>query len=319
MMAGGSLEAYRTLQPVLEVIAAKDMNGKPCVTHTGTDGAGHFVKMVHNGIEYAEMQLLAEVYALLRVHRDNEAIAEILQHWNETELSGYLLNITIDILRFKEDNHYLIDSILDKASNKGTGGWSAGTAIDSGVPATMMTQALFARYLSGLKDLRKTISKDRASKPEPVDIEALKEAYKFARLINHYQGFDLIAKASMAYDWNIDLAETARVWTNGCIIKSELMHLMNERFLSNKEFWTDEAIVSGIYGTEESVKKIIRYGIEQRTALPCFSDALQFWFGLTTGNSPANLTQAQRDYFGGHTYRRFDSDDDHSTNWKPNG
>ncbi len=318
-MVGGTAEAYGNIQAVMETIASKDLNAKPCVSLIGPNGAGHFVKMVHNGIEYAEMQLLAEVYAMLSPGRNNIDVSKIFTEWNDSELSSYLLKITTDILTYKDGKDFLVDKILDKASNKGTGGWSTKAAVDLGIPATMMSNALFARYVSSYKDLREKISRERPPIHEQIDIKSLKEAYRFARLINHYQGFDLIKKTSEVYEWNIDLAEVARIWTNGCIIKSDLMNLLQRRFLTETNIWDDEKLISDLNQNEDSVKSVVNFGMEQRTALPCFSAALQFWYGLTTGNSPANLIQAQRDYFGGHTYNRTDTKGSHTTNWQSNG
>jgi 6-phosphogluconate dehydrogenase len=319
LMAGGSTEAYSKIQAVLETIAARDQNSKPCASLVGPNGAGHFVKMVHNGIEYAEMQLLAEVYSLLRSEKDNESISAILDEWNDTELSGYLLRITRDILVYKEGDDFLIDKILDKASNKGSGGWSTKAAVDLGIPATMMSNALFARYISSFKELREKISRDGLKIDRSIEIKRLKEAYQFARLVNHYQGFDLIMKASDEYEWKIDPGVIARIWTSGCIIKSELMNKLYRRFSKNHDLWADKELISDLNRMEGSSQHIVNLGMEQRTPLPCLSAALQYWYGITNGSSTANLIQAQRDYFGGHTYERTDTNGPLTTNWKPNG
>ncbi|MBT8261490.1 MAG: NADP-dependent phosphogluconate dehydrogenase [Bacteroidia bacterium] len=319
MMAGGSTEAYRKIQPVLETITAKDIKQKPCAAHLGPNGAGHFVKMVHNGIEYAEMQLLAEVYSLLRLDKDNVSVSKILAEWSETELSSYLLGIAADILVYKDGDEFLIDKISDKASNKGTGGWSTKAAVDLGIPATMMSNALFARYLSSFKELREKVSQDSLKIDRSIEIKTLKEAYQFARLINHYQGFDLIMKASYEFGWKIDPAEIARIWTNGCIIKSELIYRLHDRFSKNTDLWADKELISDLNRMEGSAHSIINFGMDQRISLPCLSAALQFWYGITTGKSTANLIQAQRDYFGAHTYERTDTNGPHTTNWTSNG
>lgn len=320
MMVGGSKDAYSKIRPVFEAITAKDPKEKPCVTHVGTDGAGHFVKTIHNGIEYAEMQLLAEVYALLRPSLNYPSIANLLSEWNKDDLSGYLLEITVDILRYKEGGEYLLDKILDKASNKGTGGWSSKSAIDLGVPATMMSASLFARYISSFKSTREDLAREaQADSKINTDTGSLKEAYQFARIINHLQGFALIDQASTSYNWNIDLAEVARIWTNGCIIKSELMETFRDHLSDGTELYRNEKIISELKQKETSIKSIVSSALEAQIALPCFSEALQFWYGITTKDSPANLIQAQRDYFGGHTYVRTDKEGNHSTNWKTNG
>ncbi|KAA3621665.1 MAG: NADP-dependent phosphogluconate dehydrogenase [Flavobacterium sp.] len=318
LMAGGTNEAYSKIRPVLEAIAARDKNGKPCAALAGTDGAGHFVKMVHNGIEYAEMQLLAEIYALLRPTMNYASIANLLSEWNQVELSSYLLEITIDILRYKEGDGYLLDSILDKASNKGTGGWSSKAAIDLGIPATMMSTSLFARYISSMKPIREELGRENTENVE-IDLNQLDQAYQFARIVNHLQGFELIRQAAETYNWNTDLAEIARIWTNGCIIKSELMGSFQQYLTAKVSLFTKPEISSELKQKEASIKNVLTAGLEAAIALPCFSAALQFWYGMTTKDLPANLIQAQRDYFGGHTYMRTDKEGNHSTNWKTNG
>lgn len=318
LMAGGTNEAYSKIRPVLEAIAARDKNGKPCAALAGTDGAGHFVKMVHNGIEYAEMQLLAEIYALLRPTMNYASIANLLSEWNQVELSSYLLEITIDILRYKEGDGYLLDSILDKASNKGTGGWSSKAAIDLGIPATMMSTSLFARYISSMKPIREELGRENTENVE-IDLNQLDQAYQFARIVNHLQGFELIRQAAETYNWNTDLAEIARIWTNGCIIKSELMGSFQQYLTAKVSLFTKPEITSELKQKEASIKNVLTAGLEAAIALPCFSAALQFWYGMTTKDLPANLIQAQRDYFGGHTYMRTDKEGNHSTNWKTNG
>ncbi len=319
LMAGGSEDAYKKVKPMLAAIAARDENDIACLSLLGPQGAGHFVKMVHNGIEYAEMQLLAEVYALLKHDHDNEEIAKLLADWYETELSGYLLKITIDILRFKENDGFLVDKILDKAASKGTGGWSSKASIELGSPATMMSEALFARYVSGLKGIRSELDKGRLRSSVKINPDSLRDAYQFARLVNHYQGFYLLRNASEAYNWHLDLSEIARIWTAGCIIKSNLMRSIQKRFSAEAFVWTQQKLVSDLYQKEAAIKEVVVSGTEKSTALPCLSAALQFWLGLSTGESAANLIQAQRDYFGNHTYKRTDSEGNHTTNWQSDG
>ena len=264
------------------------------------------------------MQLLAEVYALLRPSMNYASIANLLSEWNQEELSSYLLEITIDILRYKENEGYLLDRILDRASNKGTGGWSSRAAIDLGIPATMMTSALFARYVSSMKPMREKLGREKAAHVE-IELSLLKQAYQFARIVNHLQGFELIRNAAETYNWNTDLAEIARIWTNGCIIKSELMKSLQQYLTANVPLFDQPEIISELKQKEASIIGVLSAGLEAAIALPCFSAALQFWYGMTTKDLPANLIQAQRDYFGGHTYMRTDKDGSHSTNWKTNG
>lgn len=245
IMPGGTPESYQMIAPILETIAAKDINNKPCCTYIGPEGAGHFIKMVHNGIEYVEMQLLAEIYAMLSITHTNDEIAYLLKTWNNTDLSSYLLEITINILQKKEGNQYVLDTILDTAGNKGTGSWSSKTAFDLGTVNTMMSSAVFARYISSFKEKRKSLSTliNYSSKSlEKPNLESLKNTYKFARIINHHQGFELIRIASQEYNWDLNLSEIARIWTNGCIIRSDFMEKSVAVFKKNQAYLDDKNI-----------------------------------------------------------------------------
>ncbi|MGI9530264.1 NADP-dependent phosphogluconate dehydrogenase, partial [Lutimonas sp.] len=230
IMPGGSEESYSKVSSVLEAIAANDDFGKTCCTYIGPEGSGHFIKMVHNGIEYVEMQLVAELYSILSTSFSNEEIAAVFEQWNEGELSSYLLDISIQILRKKEGEGYLLDKILDKAGNKGTGSWSSKAAFDLGIPNTMMSSAVFARYISSFKERRIALAaqidgKHHSSNLPPVD--TIKKAYSMARLLNHQQGFKLMEIASENYNWSLNFSEIARIWSNGCIIKSDLMNQLH--------------------------------------------------------------------------------------------
>lgn len=320
MMPGGTLESYKNIASILETISAKDKNGKPCCNYIGPGGAGHFVKMVHNGMEYAEMQLLTEVYAIMRISMDNEKIAQIISHWKSLDLSSYLLEITIDILQKKEGNQYLLDIILDSAGSKGTGSWSSKAALDLGSVNTMMSSAVFARYVSSFKEKRQSLSsrlKYVSEKIEEPNIKVLEKAYRFARMINHYQGFELIRLASIEYHWKLNLSEIARIWTNGCIIRSDFMEKSVEIFKENENYFEDQSIFKGLMSSESSVKDCIAYGLDKRIPLDTFYAAYNYWIAITTENLPANLIQAQRDYFGAHTYQRKDDStfNYYHTNW----
>lgn len=310
LMPGGSASGYATVAPVLRSIAAKDRNGEPCCAYIGPDGAGHFVKMVHNGIEYAEMQLLAEVYALLSPILSAEEIAQVLERWNKGDLSGYLLEITIRILRKREGDGYLLDKILDKAGYKGTGSWTGKVAFDLGAPAGVIVSAVFARYIAAHKSERKKLSntfvppKLAAGK---INTEALEKAYRFARIVNHHQGFELMQHASEQYQWELSLPEIARIWTNGCIIRSALMEKSVSWLREKPQFLEHEAVLGLLRDNEAAVTEVLRYGLDTRIALPAFSAACQYWTGMTTERLPAHLIQAQRDYFGAHTYQRTDA------------
>ncbi|MDB2633123.1 NADP-dependent phosphogluconate dehydrogenase [Flavobacteriaceae bacterium] len=309
LMFGGSKESYKNLSPFLKNISAKDSKGKPCVAYMGADGAGHFVKMVHNGIEYAEMQLLAETYAVLAHQMSYVEISSIFEEWNCGSEASYLLEITSKILQQKEGDAYVLDLILDSAGSKGTGLWSTKVALDLGEANTMMSSAVFARYLSGLKKQRMVLS-DR--KPTPLhtasfDIEKLKEAYGFSRMINHIQGFNLIEAASKKYNWDYNPSEIARVWTEGCIIRSSLMDNLSELLLSEKSLLKNEKILHHLSKYEPNIAQLIHHTIDQKIALDCYSSAYNFWLAICSERLPANLIQAQRDFFGAHTYQRVDS------------
>ncbi|MFC4721155.1 NADP-dependent phosphogluconate dehydrogenase [Geojedonia litorea] len=310
LMPGGHPQSYKLVAPILESIAAKDTKGNPCCTFIGKDGAGHFVKMIHNGMEYAEMQLLAELYALLSTSMTNEVIAELFTSWNNSDLSSYLLEITIDILRKKEGDDYLLDKVLDKAGNKGTGNWSSKTALDLGVPANIMTSALFARYLSAFKTSREQLAKQlnhKKSKGLTPDLKALENAYRMARILNHHQGFQLMQQASDVNSWELNLSEIARIWTNGCIIRSQFMEDSILYLKSSNDLLSHPSIFKTLETTEPDIIHLIQSGMINRVAVDTFWSAYNYWISMTTDRLPANLIQAQRDYFGAHTFERTDA------------
>jgi len=324
IMPGGNKEAYEAIRPFLELIAAKDKHGKPCTTYIGKEGAGHFVKMVHNGIEYAEMQILSEVYFLLRYYvlYPPEKIAELFTQWQAEELDSYLLEITIDILRKKEDGELLLDKILDKAAQKGTGGWSTTAAMDLGIPFPTVSEAVMARALSSHKALREQISKQYNTSSAPIELnesiaDKIKHAYKAARIINHATGFHLLKGASTQFHWNLNLAEIARIWTNGCIIRSELMEQIASVFLEEDSILLSSCFINELKSIQKDFIYVVTQGLSNEIALPVLSSALNYYLGLKTQNSGANLIQAQRDYFGAHTYQRIDVPNKHfHTQWK---
>ncbi len=323
IMPGCDKEIYKEIQPFLEAISAKDANNLPCCTHIGTEGSGHFVKMVHNGIEYVEMQLLAEVFVMLKALGNNpDQIANILKSWKETT-NSYLLEITIDILRKKEGGDWLVNRIMDKAGNKGTGNWTTIATAQLGVPSTMIASALFARYTSFYKEER-IIASENFEENTPLNLNIstidILKAYQFARIINHYQGFKLIQEASKSYKWDLNLSELSRIWTNGCIIKSDLMIELITVFKTTNNMLTNEIIIQKIKTLKPSVKKVVSECILNELPIPNFSESIIFLNSYTVANSSANLIQAQRDYFGAHTYQRIDdtSNKFYHTNWKNN-
>jgi len=320
LMPGCSKSTYKIISPILEAIAAKDSKSSPCCAYIGSEGSGHFVKMVHNGIEYAEMQLLAELYALLTLSFSNEEIAKVLQDWNERDLSSFLLEITSEILLKKEGDDYLLDFVLDKAGSKGTGAWSSKTAFDLGSVNSMMSSAVFSRYISSFKETRVVLAKKAThstSYQKKIDLIALEKAYRFARIINHHQGFDLIHRASKKYNWNLKLSEIARIWTSGCIIRSQFMSDCICYFENKNDLLTNTSILNILNDGEKIISKIIQDAMANRVPIDSFWSAYNYWVSMTTAMLPAHLIQAQRDYFGSHTYQRNDNDsgDFTHTNW----
>ena len=306
IMPGGSKEAYASIQPYLEAIAAKGEDGKPCCSYIGEEGSGHFVKMVHNGIEYVEMELLAEMYAILTTLGKNPAeIANIFESWKSVS-NSYLLEITIDILRKKEGDTPLVEKILDVAANKGTGNWTTIATAELGVPSTLIANALFARFTSSFKTQRQKVAAIFKHSPEVQTIEVadLLKAYHFARIINHYQGFQLISEAAKTYQWNIVLSELARVWTNGCIIKSDLMKKLVPLLKESNDLLDAPSLQNELLLLKPIANKVVAQCILSEIPTSSLSESVNFLNQLKTDRSAANIIQAQRDYFGAHTYKR---------------
>ena len=319
IMPSGQKDAYSKIQKYLEAIAAKDADGKPCCTYIGKEGSGHFVKMIHNGIEYVEMQLLAECYAILkRQGTSNEDIAAVFESWRQ-DMDSYLLQITIDILRKKEGNDYLLDKILDKAGNKGTGNWATVSIANYGQPATLIPAALFARYLSFFKELRLESAEIFSTKKfsDEITKDQLKDSYQFARIMNHHQGFALIHRASEQHGWDIDLSELARIWTGGCIIKSDFMKELVEYLKADVNLLTNENLIEIINATHNAIQSVAAACIQGEIHAPCLIESVNYFHGQKAATLPANLIQAQRDYFGAHTYQRVDDSSGkfHHTEW----
>lgn len=319
IMPGGDLQAYDLIKPYLEKIAARDKKGKPCCAYIGKSGSGHFTKMLHNGIEYAEMQLLAELYQIFKTKGNNpDEIAEILSK-SEPDTQSYLLEITVDILKKKEGDDWLIHKILDKAGNKGTGNWTTIASAQLGVPSTLIAGSLFARYLSAFKDDRVRVQKILPTELNAIDVtdNHILEAYQLARIINHIQGFKFLKEASETYKWSLNLSEIARIWTNGCIIRSELMEKLVGMLKNGDDLILHTEISSSIKKLKPALSKVVAKCIESNIAVPCLSEAINYLNGISQADSPANLIQAQRDYFGAHTYQRVDDNSGkfHHTEW----
>jgi len=307
IMPSGSAEAYKLVEKYLTLIAAKDKAGKPCCTYIGKDGSGHFVKMIHNGVEYAEMQLIAEVYAYLRyaVKMQPPQIAALFTEWNKSELSSYLLGITAALLVKKEGDEWLIDLILDKAGNKGTGNWATIAASELGQPATLITSALFARYVSTIKEnIQVNLGQTSEYNYDTIELSEVKDAYTLARIVNHQQGFQLIQTASQTYSWNLNLSEIARIWTNGCIIRSAFMEELISILKKDSNIFADVTILKQIKSAKPALKVFSVSALQYDLSIPSHLAALDYLNVLSGDYATANIIQAQRDYFGAHTYQK---------------
>jgi 6-phosphogluconate dehydrogenase len=301
--------------PLFEKIAAKDKSGRPCTAYIGPGGSGHFIKMVHNSIEYAEMQALTEVYFLMRRHlgMDHKEIFEVFSTWRDGDTASYLLEITCDILDTYEDDELLLDKILDKAAQKGTGGWSVTTALEYGVPYGVLSEAVMARAISFKKAERVKASELYGHKPKVITddsgefLESLKDAYQACRIINHEVGFSLMKAVSEELQWDLNFSEIARIWTNGCIIRSSLMESAVGWFSTTDNLLMHTEVIGHMKISHQNLAFVVGEGLKHGLALPVFSAAVNYFLGAITAESPANLIQAQRDYFGAHTYERVDA------------
>lgn len=328
LMPGGDLEACRQVAPILEKIAAH-VDGKPCFTYIGPEGSGHYVKMVHNGIEYADMQLITEAYQFLyeKVGLSVQELSKVFSSWNETELKSYLVEITADILSKtdQETGKPMVEVILDKAGQKGTGKWSSQEALDLGVPSTMITEAVYARYLSSMKEERAYAEKHLAG-PSPVRekmnkeywVNLVKEALFMGKICAYAQGFYQCQTASRQYGWSLDPGEIALIFRGGCIIRADFLNNIYHAFKENKDLSNLLLAPYFLQKTnryQASLRKVVMKGFESGLSLPCFSAALSFYDGYRSSRNGANLIQAQRDYFGAHRYERVDQEGTFHTNW----
>ena len=323
IMVGGSAEAYAEVAPYFERIAAKDAFGGACAALVGPGGAGHFVKMAHNGIEYAEMQLLAEVYSALRweLGFSPDQVAAQLEVWAEQGSKSYLLEITVQILQKRSGDGWLIDLISDKAAHKGTGSWASIAASELGIPLTMMTEALFARFAAAMRTYRHTLGPMYAQERQSqihLDVQDLQSAYEVARYMNHHQGFQLIQAAAQQFGWQINLSELARIWTNGCIIRSDLMRNLVQYFSGGKDLMENGEVCGYLRDHKIFLQKTVSTLSMSHRAYPCLMSALAALNAYTTAHSAAHLIQAQRDFFGTHLYERVDdpSGKKYHTDWE---
>ncbi|UJS26899.1 NADP-dependent phosphogluconate dehydrogenase [Macrococcoides canis] len=328
IMPGGQKEAYELVRPILESIAAKAKDGKPCVAYIGPDGAGHYVKMVHNGIEYADMQLIAESYDLMKnvLHMSHQEIADTFKTWNEGELDSYLIEITADIFnKLDEDGTPLVEKVLDKAGQKGTGKWTSINALDLGVPLTIITESVFARTISSQKDerviayeaIRNEKNNFEGNKEE--FLEAIREALYMSKICCYAQGFAQMKEASTSYNWNLQLGDLAMIWREGCIIRAQFLQKIKDAYdLDNnlQNLLLDPYFKGIVEKYQQSLRKVASTAIMTGTPVPTFASAINYFDSYTAKDLPANLIQAQRDYFGAHTYERKDRAGTFHTDWK---
>jgi len=314
LMIGGVKEAYMLVKNDLSAIAAKNSKGVPCCDFVGSGGAGHFVKMVHNGIEYAEMQLLAEVVSLALSDQSNsiKTIQKMLQDWQKTKSESYLLDITASLLGFQESGRPFIDLIKDEASNKGTGAWATAEGAELGSANSLMASALYARFTSSNKKQRSLLSKTFKGKPTStsLSLSALKVSYDLSRIINHHQGFEMIREAAIKNNWKIELATIASLWSEGCIIKSRLMDTLVDVLKSNDSLLNAAAFMEFFNNGIASWEISITTAIQKHIPFSCHNAAWNYFLAITQENSNANIIQAQRDFFGAHGFERKDKNHD---------
>ncbi len=318
MMPGGSYEAWEKVKPIFTSICAKTDSGEPCCDWVGKGGAGHFVKMVHNGIEYGDMQLICEVYHFMKnlMKFSAEDIHRVFSEWKSTELNSYLIDITTDIFTVKdEDGTPLVEKILDSAGQKGTGKWTSVTALNEGVPVTLISEAVFARYLSAMKSERTEASKELSGpyvefKGETQEyIDRLRKALYCAKIISYAQGFSLMKAVSNNKSWDLDYGNIALMWRGGCIIRSVFLDKIKEAFNKRPDLTNlmlDPYFKNEILDGVESLRKVCAVSMLNGIAVPSLAAALTYFDGYRSEKLPANLLQAQRDYFGAHTYERTD-------------
>ena len=330
IMPGGSPESYEALGPILERIAA-DVDGEPCCTHIGADGAGHFVKMVHNGIEYADMQFIGEAYELLKALGLGHAeMADIFATWNTGDLDSYLIEITAEVLR-KTDPRTgvpLVDVIRDAAGMKGTGTWTVQSALDLGTPVNTIAESVFARAISSSPELR-TAARAALHGPDrgirvadrDVFVEQVRQALWASKVVAYAQGLDEIRMAAAEYGWNIDIAEVARIWRAGCIIRARLLERIRSEYAAGNLVTLLEApsIVAGLTEAQEGWRTVVAEAVRAGVPVPGFSAALAHYDQARAPRLNAALTQGLRDYFGAHTYRRIDDEGAFHINWSTDG
>jgi 6-phosphogluconate dehydrogenase len=333
IMPGGSKNAWPEVKPIFQGIAAKVADGSPCCDWVGDGGAGHFVKMVHNGIEYGDMQLICEVYQVMKdlLGMSADEMHEVFKEWNEGELDSYLIEITRDILAYKEDGTPIIDKILDTAGQKGTGKWTGTVALELGIPLTLITESVFARCLSALKEERVAASKVLTAGPKPSFdgdrkqfVDQLRDALYAAKVISYAQGYQMMRAAAKEYGWELNYGNIALMWRGGCIIRSRFLGNIKEAFDKNPELTNlllDPYFAERIQACQQGLRTVTATAMLNGIPVPCLSAGINYYDGYRSERLPANLLQAQRDYFGAHTYERLDQPRGQffHTNWTGRG
>lgn len=326
LMPGGSRDAWPILQPLLEAIAAKVNQTEPCCSWIGDGGSGHLVKMVHNGIEYADMQLISEAYSLLHdgLKLDQLAIQKIFQDWNQGPLASYLIEITAHILGQKDDQgDFLLPLISDAAAQKGTGKWTAQVALDLGVAIPTIIEAVNARLISSLRAERQQASEvlkianlpeSNTTDPKPLNPDAIAQALYCAKIVSYAQGFALLQAAADAYGWQLNLPQIAAGWRGGCIIRAEVLDLIMKS-VNHTNLLVTPAVVLEVLNRYEAWQQTTIFGIAHSLSLPGFTSALAYFEAYRSPNLPTNLIQAQRDFFGAHSYERIDKSGKFHTTW----
>ncbi len=333
IMPGGSPQAWPHVKEILQSIAAKVADGTPCCDWVGENGAGHFVKMVHNGIEYGDMQLISEAYDLMKnvLGMGNEEMSEVFGRWNTGQLDSYLIEITRDILAYKnEAGEAVIDLILDAAGQKGTGKWTAVNALEQGIPLTLISEAVFARFLSALKEERVTAAqhlsgpKNTFSGDKEAFINDIGDALYAAKIVSYTQGYMLMRAAAAEFGWNLNYGGVALMWREGCIIRSAFLGNIKEAFDKQPDLVNlllDDYFHNAVDKAQAAWRRVIATAVTNGIPVPALSSALAFYDGYRSKRLPANMIQAQRDYFGAHTYERVDKPrgEYFHTNWTGTG
>ena len=332
LMPGGQKEAYDLVAPILTKIAAKAEDGKPCVAYIGPNGAGHYVKMVHNGIEYGDEELIDESYNVMRnvLGLSVDDMAKIFHEWDQGELDSFLINITADILTRKDDlgddkNKPIVDMILDRGANKGTGKWSSMTALDGGAPQSVITEAVYARYISMMKDERVKASKELPVETEAISIddkeamiEKIRQALYFGKVMSYAQGFEQMRIDSDRYDWNLKYGELAQIWREGCIIRAQFLQKITDAYTKNpdlKNLLFDDYFKDVAKKYQRAIRDVVSLAVKAGVPVPALSAAISYYDSFRAEVLPANLLQAQRDYFGAHTYERTDRPGNFHYSW----